>query len=242
VSADAADAPRTHRGDGLVVESRLSLGVEPEISLNWTIAPEYVAARYTLMVFRASGGFSANPYPDDLSAHGTLIIETTEKGVRTDRLPEGTYFYTFALRKTYIFGLVEFVTLVRFSETVPSARTAIGRIKDQLELRDLAHRLEASGHEYEAKLNEAHIRVLESRRALERAKGGTSPGDPVLSKEVAAVKSIVETYLARRSVLDDLANDPKFQSLSPKERKAILKDVKARLDPREVSARRDMGS
>jgi hypothetical protein len=68
---------RLHRGVGIFLESRLSLGVEPTLQLSWVIVPSYWRAGFTLMVFRSSSGFSPEKYPDDLNGHGQLIIETS---------------------------------------------------------------------------------------------------------------------------------------------------------------------
>jgi hypothetical protein len=222
------------------VESRLSTGLEPSISLIWTIEPSYIDDGYTVMMFRSSSGLSPKPYIDDLSAHGTLIAETAASGSHTDQLPEGTYYYTFLLRRTVLFGLIEQASAVRFSVAIPSAKIGIGRIKDQLELRDLAHRQTAGVFDYETKLNEAEIRLLESRRALSRAKTGRTQGDPTVAAEVAAVQAMIETYRARRSLIDNLKQDQGFLALSPEEQAAIMGEIESRLDAGEISARREM--
>jgi hypothetical protein len=168
---------------------------------------------------------------------------TGESGWRTDYLPEGTYYYTFLLRKVVVFGLWEACTLVRFSETIPTAKIGIGRIKDQMELRELAHRRDVAGYEYEAKLNEAEIRLLESRRMLARAKGTTEKlpaGDPVVAEQIAAADALVEMYLASETSIEHLKQNPKFQKLAANKQQEVVEWMKERLDVGELSARQEM--
>ena len=241
--ADSLPA-RIHRGIGMSVESQLSLGIEPALRLSWRIERAYWSDGFTLMIFRSLTGFSPEKYPDDLNRHGQLIIETTQDDSYHTRPEEGTHYYTLLLHKRGFLGLSEKMALVRFSESVPSAKVGIGRIKDQIELQSMLRRHDLENIEYEAKLYEAELRVIRSRKNLEEAKNSTSRkasgGNEILNSEMAAIDAILETFIAKREKLQSLKTDPKFKKLTPTERKKVIEEVEQRLSAAEVSARQAM--
>jgi hypothetical protein len=159
---------RSHRSDDITVASQLSLGVEPRLSLAWRVTPWCWRSGFTLLVFRSMTGFSAERRPEDLNKHGQLIIETKEDGVLEEVPQEGSHFFTFVLHKKILLGLSEMVSVLRFSETVPSAKVAIGRIRDQIELQEMLERHEVGEIEHEAKRDEAKVRRIRSRMEASR--------------------------------------------------------------------------
>jgi hypothetical protein len=195
------------------------------------------------MVFHSMMGFCPERHPDDLNKHGRLIIETTSNGSREERLTEGTHFYTFVLHRPAWHGLYEHVSVVRFSETVPSAKVGIGRIRDSMELQDLQRRHELGPIEHETRVNEANVRRLRSRQHVERVSGTatTTGGASGRIAEVAAsIDAMVAAYAAKRSKLADLDKDERFATLSPEEKKHVVDAINERLDPGEFSARDEM--
>lgn len=235
---------RVHRGGGMFVESQLALGIEPALTLNWAVVPSYFAKGFTLMIFRSLSGFSPEKYPEDLNQHGQLIIETTRNDSYHTRPEEGTHYFTFLLHKRGFFGLSERMAIVRFSETVPSAKVGIGRIKDQIELQSMLRRHALDDIEHEAKVHEAELRLIRSRDNLDKSRAPRaekrSTGDEILNGEIAAIDSILETYVAKREKLKALKRDPRFKKLSPTEREAVLDTIEQRLDAAEITARREM--
>ncbi len=234
---------RTHHGDGIFVESQLSLGVEPTLHLAWAIVPSYWRKGFTLLVFRSSNGFSPEKHPEDLNRHGQLVIETTCDGRHTERPEEGSHYFTFLLQRRCFFGLVENIAMVRFSECVPSAKVGLGRIRDQIDLQAMLQKHEIDGIEHEARLNEAQLRLIQSRRRIKEAVEPSVPiknRNDVIAHESEAVDVIMEAFVARREKLQAIRRDPKFKKLKPAERQAIIDAIEERLDPAEITARREM--
>src|SRR5437667_10188028 len=135
--SESLSRAKTHRSGGIFVTSQVALGIEPKLYLSWAVIPSYWATGYTLLVFHSTTGFSPERYPDDLNRHGQLVIETVQDDGRELHPEEGTHYYTFVLHKKCLLGLREKMSVVRFSETIPSAKVAIGRIRDKLELEEM---------------------------------------------------------------------------------------------------------
>jgi hypothetical protein len=237
---------RIHRAGGIFVSSQLSLGIDPRLFLSWAVLPRYWAAGHTLLVFRSTSGFCAERHPDDLNRHGALIVETAADDRHEERLAEGTYYYTFVLHKNCLLGLAEKVSVLRFSETIPSAKVAVGRIKDRIDLQDMLQRHELDEIEHEAKLNEAKVRRIQSRQSLEASETAASEkrqrrgADDVITKELADIDVRIEAAVARIEKIEELKRDPKFLRLSRREQREIVRRIEERLDAAEVSARREM--
>jgi hypothetical protein len=234
---------KLHRKGPIAVTSQVTLGIEPKLYLAWSIEDWYWTQGYTLMVFHSTTGFSPERYPEDLNRHGQLIIETTQDASREEHPEEGTHYYSFVLHKRHLV-VFESMDVLRFSETIPSAKVPIGRIKDQMELEEMRRRHDLSEIEHEANLNDAAIRRIRSREKLalaqEPPKLKRSGADAVIAEELSAIDAMVEAAIAKRRKVEDLKADPRFLSLSAKEREAILKRIEERLDAGEMSARRDM--
>src|SRR5205807_2341321 len=106
---------------------------DPRILLAWNVRWKYWSNGYKLLGFRSTTGFASHERPEDLSAHGQMFLEETADGSVEQSLPEGTYYYTFILHREGIFRWSRVLSdPLRFSEVIPSARTAIGRIEDQI--------------------------------------------------------------------------------------------------------------
>ena len=192
-------------------------------------------------MFHSTTGFCPERYPDDLNRHGQLIIETNGDAWREERPEEGTHYYTFLLHKRGFLGLAESVSILRFSEAIPSARVAIGRLRNVEELEQLRRRHELGDIVHEAEMNEAEIRRLRSRDRLASAEGKSGSGvDELIAEELRAVDAAVEAMFAKRQKIRDLKQDPRFLKLPKREQKAVLKQVRDRLDAGEISARREM--
>src|SRR5437016_10662975 len=155
---------KTHSAGGVCVRSQVALGIEPKLFLSWAVPASYWSAGYNLLVFHSISGFCPEKEPEDLNRHGQLIIETNRDASYEGHPDEGTHFYTFLLHKKIFFGWFEDPTaIVPFSETIPSARVAIGRIRNKLELEEMRRRHELGEIEHEARLDEAELRRMHSR-------------------------------------------------------------------------------
>jgi hypothetical protein len=234
---------RVHEIGELKVESHLSLGVEPTLRIIWSV-PSYVWAKgYTLMAFRNDTGFWYEKNPEMLTLHGDMIIETNRDGYYQEHPEEGTVYYTFVLHRKVLFGLVDDSRVVRFSETIPSAKVGIGRIRDQVDLQSLLQKYELDNIEHEAKRNEAEVRVIHSRKRLKDVKAPPPPKkkavDAVVQDEIEHVDAMLEAAIAKGELLQSIKKNPKFKKLSPTERKEILDAVEERFNPGELSARRE---
>jgi hypothetical protein len=242
----AADslAERTHRGKGLSVTSQLSLGISPKIHIAWNVDRDCWQAGFSLMVFHSTSGFSPEKYPDDLNRHGRLIVETTHDDGYEEQPSEGTHFYTFLLHKRGFLGLWETHSLVRFSETVPTAKIAIGRIKDKMELEDLLRRHELDQIEFEAKLDEAKIRRHQSSRKLAEldkpTKAPANAAEAMIADELAHIDAMLLAFAAKRRKVEELKKDPRFTQRLKPEQDDLLNEIDGRLDAAELSARREM--
>jgi hypothetical protein len=238
--------PRSHRIDGISVASQLSLGVEPRLSLAWRVDPPRWNAGYTLLVFESTTSFSAERYPQDLHRHGSLIIETLEDSCFEYVPTEGIHYFTFVIHKKILLGLSERMAVLRFSEIVPSAKVAVGRIRDQIELQEMLQRHETGAIEHEARLNEALVQRIRSQRSLDEIQNPPTPKapppatDPVLAEELHGIDAMVNAVAAQEAKVAELKKDARFQGMSGKKRREILNRVAERLDPGEISARQEM--
>ena len=235
---------RSYRTNNMVVASQLSLGVEPRLSLAWQVEPWCWESGFSLLVFRSGTNFCPDNDPDDLNQHGQLFIETTQDSVHEEVPVEGTHFFTFVLHRK-IFRLFKQTSALRFSETVPSAKVALGRIKDQTDLQDMAQHHELAKIEHAAKLNEAIIRRIRSQRTLEEMQNPTprktqTAGEALIAEDLETFEAMLEAMVANRRKVSDAKKDERFRKLTPKQRKAILEWLAERLDPAEISARTEM--
>jgi hypothetical protein len=136
------------------------------------------------------------------------------------------------------------MSVLRFSETVPSAKVALGRIRDQSELQDMLQQHEVVKIEHEARLIEAKLRRIRSRRSLEDAENPAprktqSGAEALIAEEMETIDAMVEAMFAKRRKVSDLKKDERFRKLSRKERDAVLERIAERLDAAEISARRE---
>lgn len=233
---------RSHRGSGLVVESQLHVGIRPELQLAWNVQPPYWKQGYVLMLFHSTTGFSPDRYPDSLQLHGNLIVETTTDGDFTIHPEEGTHYYSFLLHKRTLFGIVEKVEVVRFSETVPSAKVALSRIRDQIEFEDLRHRHEITPLEHEAKLNETKVRLANSRRQIDQQNTPPSkprsPTEKRIHDELSDIDATVAAMFAQNTKLEELENDPRYIKLTKAQKKMVKDHIREALHPGEFRAAR----
>lgn len=227
-----------HSSGGIFAKSQLLLGIEPKLQLSWSVLPRYWTAGFTLMVFHSTTGFCPERFPDDLNRHGQLIIETLQDDCREEHPGEGTHYYTFLLHRKTFFGLVEDMSILRFSETVPSARVAIERIRNRLELDEMRRQHELSQIEHESRLNEAEVRRIRSREKLQLAQEPTpSRTGGLMGEALAGVDEIIAGVLAKRKKIQDLKRDKQFKSLTKGEREEILAWIDEHLHLGEMSAR-----
>jgi hypothetical protein len=237
---------RAFHSGGISVQSRLILGIEPRINLHWEVLSNHWTDGYTLLVFHNMSGFCPEKYPDDLNRHGRLIIETTHDGAHEEIPVEGNHYFTFVLHKKLFLGLRERMSVLRFSETVPSAKVAIGRIKDQIDLQDMLQKHEVGKIEHAAKLNEARVRLAHSHRKLLEVqippgpKKQVTPAESLVMEELAKVDAMVEGLVAKRRKVKELKNDPRFRRLSREERNVVFQRIEEWFDVAEMSARRDV--
>jgi hypothetical protein len=244
--SDNLQPSRIHRATGILVESQLSLGIEPKLLLAWNILPEYWNEGFTLMVFRNNSGFCPDKHPENLNSHGELFIETRQNDRYEERPAEGTFYYTFVLHRKFFLGLAQKISIVRFSETIPSAKVGLGRIKDQIDLQEMLQRHELGKVDHAANMNEAEIRRLHSQRQLDVARDppavttkNVSLGNSVVAEELNTVDAMIEACLAKRKKINDLEQDPRFAQLPIQERRRILRQIRERLDAGEISARQE---
>jgi hypothetical protein len=229
-----------HRKGGLSVSGQRTLGIDPRVLLTWSAEYRYWADGYRLMGFRSSSGFAPDQHPEDLSAHGQMILEEIADGSLEERLPEGTYFYTFVLYKRTFLGMWENMTVVRFSETVPSAKTAIGRIEDQLRLQQLKEDHELHGIKSQIAKNEAIVALHRSNQklaALTEPKREDSLEEDVrrevehiVRQKLKKAMTRVELLAALRDVEKKLKRNPAWKNLDPNQRDRLLAEIVADLD------------
>lgn len=230
----------TRQKQGLSVTSQKTLGMNPRILLTWSAEYHHWADGFRLMGFRSASGFAPDQHPENLSAHGQMILEETADGTLEERLPEGTHFYTFVLYKRTYFGLREKMNIVRFSETIPSARTAIGRSEDHLKLQQLREDHDLHGIKSQIARNEA---MLALHRSNQKLAGLMEPRpEKSLEEEVRReVESIVrqklkkamtriEMLTALRDVEKRLKRNPSWKKLDPKQQQKLMDDILEDLD------------
>jgi len=242
----STDLPaRRHQFGPIVATSQLSVDIEPRLRLSWQVLGRAWGSGFKLLIFRSSTGFSAESQPDDLNKHGQLFIETIHGGSHCEVPHEGTHFFSLVLNRTGLFGLWETQSILRFSETVPSAKVAIARIRDQIELHDMVQRHALGKIEFPAKLNEAKIRSLRSQRSLQEIehpepRKTQNSAEILLEEDLQYINAMIEAIFAKRKKISELENDERFRKLSPEERAEILERIAERLDAAEFSARWEM--
>jgi hypothetical protein len=244
VTATGHELPtRTFKNGGISVTSQLSVGIEPRLFFAWSVVPRYWTQGYTLLVFRSMTGFCTEKYPADLNLHGQLIIETNQDARHEECPTEGTHYFTLVLHKKIWLGMREKMSVVRFSEIVPSAKVALGRIKDQVDLQELVGRHQVGTIEYEAKLHEAEVRRIQARRKLGEAMNPprkTTGAESLIAEELENIDAMFQASFAVKKKMIELKKDPRFLSLGRKERQAILEKLQERLDAAEIAARHEM--
>jgi hypothetical protein len=238
---------RTHRIRELTVQSQLSVGIEPRLLIAWNVNQRYWAAGYSLLVFESTTAFSPELYPDELTKHGSLIIETRDDSYLEQVPSEGTHYYTFVLHKPVFFRLFDRMNVLRFSENVPSARVAVGRLRDQVELKGMVRQEKVGTIEHEAMIDEAKIRRIQSRRNLEQIqnppptpKVEVPPKKSVVSKKLDDADAKIEAAIAVAAKLKELNKDPRLKSLGKDARKALLKEIMEDLDLGQMSAESEL--
>lgn len=239
-------AVKSYQEKNLKVSQSLMLGIHPKLILSWIVPPEYWDKGFSLRIFRNTTGFCPTRYPDDHSEHGHLIVESFENSSHEEYPDEGTYYFTCVLHRVR-FGLWEKLEMVRFAVTIPSAKTAIGRMKDKHELQDLMAGQKFKVVENKAKLNEAKIRLMESEAKLNNSRERN--GLPLIEdKEVHPevklalheVDAIVDAFIAKRQKIAELENDPRFKLLSRSEQKQVMSRIQSRFNAGEIGARSEM--
>lgn len=245
-SSNALVVDRMHRNREILVRCQLSVDVRPAVYLAWRIQPRVWKKGYRLSIFRSASGFSPERYPDDMGRHGQMIAEAHEDSSYIEHPPEGTFFYTFVLHKSRIFGLLEKLSVLRFSETIPSAKVAIGRIEDRILLKELEQRYELGILNHEAGMNEAQVRVLQSQRNLEAAMNPPAPREPhddlpeSVRESIKTNDSVVAAVLAIHRKIESLKADPEFTKLPVKTQRMILGQLKREADAAEIAAKLKM--
>lgn len=226
--------------EGLTVTSQKTLGANPGVLLMWTVNPRYWIDGYRLLGFRSTTGFAPELYPKDLTAHGQMILEETADGTLDERLPEGTHFYTFVLHRQQLFGWWETMSVVRFSESIPSVRTAIGRIEDRLKLQQLQEDHQLREVRAQIAANEVAIALHRSQQKLAELLA-PKPDDSieaqvkrevegVVRKKLKKAMTRVELLVALQDVQRQLKRNPIWKKLDPKQREQLLEDVLKDLD------------
>jgi hypothetical protein len=239
-TAETVVAPVTRHADGLSVTSEKSLGADPSVLLTWNVEHQLWQDGFRLLGFRSATSFAPEKYSRDFSAHGQMILEETADGQLEEHLPEGTHFYTFVLYKKHFLRLMESIAVVRFSEMIPTARTAIGRIEDQLKLQQLGEAHELQGIKKQIARNEAIIALHRSDqklRALQEVKTDESIDEQVrrdvesiVRKKLKKAMTRVEMLTALQDNQKRLKRNPAWKKLNELEREQILKDIMEDLD------------
>jgi hypothetical protein len=232
----------THRTQSMTVESQLSWGIDPKVSLAWTVEPAFWRRGFKLMVFRSTTGFCPDENPADLNSHGALITEKRHDGTSDERVAEGTYFYTFVLCKRHWHGLTRSTDILRFSLNIPSAKVAIGRIQDQRALRELAQAEILGPMQFHTEIYETKARRKAARRTLREASHRpestqTAPKNKVIEDAKSTVDAIIEAFLAKGQKLEEVQKDPRFGQLSESDRRKLFRRIKEVFDPAEILAR-----
>jgi hypothetical protein len=232
--------------DELSVGCRKSLGVQPKVLLTWTVPYELWREKFKLLVFSSTTGFAPDPETHVLSEHGHLILEERADGSLEELLPEGTHFYTFLLHRRRWFRLRESWCMVRFSETIPSAKTAVGRIEDQVKLARMRARHEADLILDQVAHNEALLKLHHSNRQL---KGVTEPKpeldpleeavrrevEPIVRSALVRARKRVEMAVQQAKLTKELKGYPGWKALKPSQRDRVLADIAADLDADEAT-------
>ena len=237
ITEAATDLPaRQHHFGAIVVISQLSVGVEPRLCFSWKVLTRAWNRGFKLLVFRSTTGFSPEPHPEDLNKHGQLFIETIHDGSHSEVPHEGTHFFSLVLHKKGLFGLWDTQSILRFSETVPSAKVAVARVKDQFDLHDMLQCHEVGNIEYAAKLNEAKIRSIRSRRTLQEIENPTpqktqSATEALIAEGIENIDGVLEAKYAKRQKISEVKKDKRFRKMNPKERDEVLEEIEDSLDP-----------
>jgi len=242
-NADDVLPPVARRKDGLSVTSQKCLGVDPRILLSWQADFRYWSEGYRLLGFRSATGFAPEQHPEKLADHGQMILEETADGCLEERLSEGTHFYTFVLYRRKFLGLFENMSVVRFSETIPSARVAIGRIEDQRKLQQLQEDCELHGIKSQLAKNEALIALHQSNKklaALTETKQDDSLDEQVrrevesiVRKKLKRAMTRVELVVALQDVQKRLKRNPAWKKLARQEQDRLLQVIIGDLDSQE---------
>jgi hypothetical protein len=234
---------RTFKQKDLTVESRLWLDAQPKLAFSWTVSEVCWQKGLTLLIFRNVTGFCEEPRPRDLGKHGELIAKYSHDGSMDEFLPEGTYYYTFAVhRKGWIFEYG--ADLVQIREVVPSAKVAIGRIEDLKKLQQARHELRLAPVKQVGEGLREKLNTKKAYRALKKFErdGGESEKpethvDPALLEAGRRVNRRVQAILARRRKENEVKS---YSELTPHEQEEILEEIAQEYSPGELDAWREL--
>jgi hypothetical protein len=241
-SADSLWDPlptRSFRGEDFSIDRQLTLGVAPRLVLSWTAKQFRWNTGFALLGFHSTSGFSADRFPRDLSRHGQLIIDVCEDGEQEEQPAEGTHFYTFLLHRPG-FLLENLSDPVRFSITVPTAKIAISRIRDKIEIENLLQHAELGKIDHGTKISGAKVRRIHSGKALarvERRSNRAALVHDIIDEELADIDVIRAALVARRRKIAVIESDP---DLTEDERLSLIARIEAQLEPGSIAARRRM--
>jgi hypothetical protein len=226
--------------EGLSVTSQKCLGVDPRILVTWDVEDHLWKAGFRLLGFRSSDGFAPDEHTETLSEHGQMILDEVANGNLVERLAEGTYFYTFVLRLRKYFGCFEWLTVVRFSETIPSARTAIGRIEDQRKLQQLQEDCTLHDVKSEIARKRASVELHKVNKELadfETPKREDSMDaqvkrdvEKLVRKVLTKAMTRIEIAMAVLDVKKRLKDNPGWKQLKKAEQEQLLADVITDMD------------
>jgi hypothetical protein len=241
---DKSEELQQHPGDGLSVSTKLTHGPMPKLELSWGVDIWKRGSR--LLAFHSTSGFCAHDDPDDLHHHGDLIIETQQNNSKSLFLEEGKHFFTFVLRRKWLFK--RWFELrsqpLRVLVEVPSAKIAVSRINDHIEIREQQHQIQLRPIEQKAERNEAEVRLHQSAAKLKAIQNPQSKekrnGNPIIAAQSKWIDNLIESMYAKRTKITDLDHDERFQKLSDDEKQFILKEIEKRFHPGEISAQTEM--
>lgn len=237
------DLPVTRQDHELSVTTSKSLEVQPRIKFEWNAPYELWNKGCKLYIFHNTVGFAPNRDTLELSDHGHLIFEETANGMREELVGEGTHFYTLILYKP-VFVFFESRCVVRFSETIPSAKVAIGRMEDLMKLKQLTSQHYREDLNYQVAENDAATKLFQSQQKMQRLLQ-QRPDDgiefeirkrvePIVRQALIKARTKIEVAMQWDRIRSTLKKDEGWKSLKREKREQILQEIAADLDSDEA--------
>ncbi len=227
-----------YSGEGLTIDVHRIIEFNPRVRIEWRRRAGY--DDIILKVFRSTNGFCPEDWPEELTRHGQMILETEKDGEIEQHLAEGTYFYTFQFCQPALFGLSEKLSKpIRFTVEVPTLDTALKRVGDWQKMEEFQHQQGLRELTRETERAQAIMRLSETTKQLlaQCADEKDKSVSKLVEQQINRIKERIDVELGlaegRSRLLAELQASEVFKSMAKSKQRRLEKLIRDELDAEE---------